>query len=211
MLTISIVGRKTADALSSVKNAVSSNKDDSIKILIDGPSQAEAVKKFLEAQGFDDVVPEDDDGNLYIIASKSHVTVTEEPLPEEPKHVAVQIPVQQAQTVHETKSTIGILISCRNNSRDYNSPFIRKFLLSLLKTESKPDVIGLIDSAVKISAYNSPLCVILKKLEAEGVSVMVSDSCSQRLGMTEATGAGVTADMSEILDDIFSCSKIISI
>ncbi|MBQ9574497.1 MAG: hypothetical protein IJR27_04370 [Synergistaceae bacterium] len=207
MLTISIVGKKTADTLNSVKNALSSNKDDSIKILIDGPSQAETLKKFLEAQGFDDVVPEDDDGDLYIIASKSHVKVTEEPLPEESEPV----PVQQEQTVHETKSTIGILISCRKSSRDYNSPFIRKFLLSLLKTESKPDVIGLIDSAVKISAYNSPLCVILKKLETEGVNVLVSDSCAQRLGMTEATGAGVIADMSEILDDIFSCSKIISI
>ena len=64
---------------------------------------------------------------------------------------------------------------------------------------------------MKIAAYNSPLCVTLKKLEAEGVQVLISESCADRLGITEAAGAGVIADMAEILDEIFSCGKIVSI
>ena len=67
------------------------------------------------------------------------------------------------------------------------------------------------DSAVKIAAYNSPSCVALKKLEDDGVQILISETCADRLGITDATGAGVIADMAEILDEIFSCSKIVSI
>ncbi len=200
MLTITTAGKSSADAVNIVKNAVNSSNGDTLKILIDGPSQADAVTKFLEAQGFSEVVPEDDDGTLYITASKSNPQEEINTIPS----AAVKQPLQEP-----APDTTGVIISCRN--KDYNSSFIKKFLLSLLKTNIKPDVIALLDSAVKISAYNSPTCVILKKLEAEGVQILISESCADRLGITEAVGAGVIADMSEILDDIFSCSKIISI
>ena len=202
MLTITVAGKSVNDAINIVKNNLSGNIDEDVKILVGGPSQADSVKKFLEAQGFVDVVPEDDDGILYLVASRSEQTAAMSstvPAPARP-------PANEAK---EIPSTIGVMISCRN--KEYNSSFMKKFLLSLLNASTKPDVIALLDSAVKISAYNSPLCVILKKLETAGVQILISESCADRLGITEAAGAGVVVDMSEILDEIFSCSKIISI
>ncbi len=210
MLTITTAGQSVNDALSLVKNALNGKNDDSLKILIDGPVQAEAIKKFLESQGFNDVLLEDDEGTLYLTVPLSK----NEPQPA-PSNLLNPVKVQPQPILHETQTqtqkpgTLGIIISCRN--KDYQSSFIRKFLLSILKTEIKPDVIALLDSAVKISAYNSPLCVILKKLETSGIQILISESCADRLGITDAAGAGVIADMSEILDEIFSCSKIISI
>lgn len=213
MLTITTAGQSVNDALSLVKNALNGKDDDSLKILIDGPVQAEAIKKFLESQGFNDVLLEDDEGTLYLTVPLSK----NEPQPA-PSNLLNPVKVQpqpilhdenQTQTQNQKPGTLGIIISCRN--KDYQSSFIRKFLLSILKTEIKPDVIALLDSAVKISAYNSPLCVILKKLETSGIQILISESCADRLGITDAAGAGVIADMSEILDEIFSCSKIISI
>ena len=195
MLTITTAGKSPNDAVNVVKSTVNSSTEESFKVLIDSPSQAEAVKKFFESQEFT-VVPEDDDGVLYITASKI------------PPKTARKIAASKSQS-QESPSTIGIIISYR--SKEINSSFMKKFLLSLLNASIKPNVIALLDSAVKISAYNSPLCVILKKLEAEGVQVLISESCADRLGMTEATGAGVIVDMAEILDEIFSCSKIVSI
>lgn len=209
MLTITAAGKSANDAVSLVKNAVNSNTDDTLKVLIDGPVQAEAIKKFLESLGFSDVLLEDDEGSLYLTVSLSK---SEAPAPQMlPAKVQPHLPanVRQVHEVHEIKDTIGVIISCRN--KEYQSSFLRKFLLSLLKTDVKPNVIALLDSAVKISAYNSPLCVILKKLEALGIQILISESCADRLGVTDAAGAGVIADMSEILDEIFSCSKIISI
>ena len=78
MLTITAAGKSPNDAVNTVKNAVSSSTD-SLRVLIDSPSQAEAVKKFLESQNFS-VVPEDDDGTLYLTASKIPVrTLTKNP------------------------------------------------------------------------------------------------------------------------------------
>ena len=206
MLTITVAGKSVNDSINIVKNALAGNSnDEDVKILVSGPSQADAVKKFLEAQGFVDVVPEDDDGILYLIASRSKQTpAMPSTVPAAPRPSA-----KDAKDSKEIPGTIGVMISCRN--KEYNSSFMKKFLMSLLKTNIKPDVIGLFDSAVKISAYNSPLCVILKKLETAGVQILISESCADRLGITEAAGAGVVVDMSEILDEIFSCSKIISI
>ena len=206
MLTITVAGKSVNDSINIVKNALAGNSnDEDVKILVSGPSQADAVKKFLEAQGFVDVVPEDDDGILYLIASRSKQTsAMPSTVPAAPRPSAKDVKDSK-----EIPGTIGVMISCRN--KEYNSSFMKKFLMSLLKTNTKPDVIGLFDSAVKISAYNSPLCVILKKLETAGVQILISESCADRLGITEAAGAGVVVDMSEILDEIFSCSKIISI
>lgn len=196
MLTITAAGTSPNEAVNLVKNAVSSSTEESLKILIDSPAQAEGVKKFLETQGFS-VVPEDDEGTLYLTASK---------IPARPMKT---IPAAKPHSQESQQSTLGIMISLRN--KELNSSFLKKFLLSLLKVSRKPNVIALLDSAVKISAYNSPLCLILKKLEAEGVQILISESCSDRLGITEAVGAGVIVDMAEILDEIFSCSKIVSI
>ena len=195
MLTVTTAGKSPNESVNIVKNAVNSTTEESLRVSIDSPAQAEAVKKFLEAQGFS-VVPEDDDGVLYLTASKIPArTITK-----------TAAPVQKAQ---ESPGTLGIMISLRN--RDLSSSFLKKFLLSLLRVKIKPNVIALMDSAVKISAYNSPLCVILKKLETDGVQILISESCADRIGITEAVGAGVIADMAEILDEIFSCSKIVSI
>lgn len=198
MLTITTAGKSVNDALTIVKNAATGSE--AMKILVDGPAQADSLKKFLDAQGFS-VVLEDDEGTLYLTAAKQDT-----PLPAVTPKI-MQRPANLPS--QESPGTIGVIISCRN--KEYNSAFMKKFLLSLLKADRKPDVIALLDSAVKIAAYNSPLCVTLKKLEAEGVQVLISESCADRLGITDAAGAGVIADMAEILDDIFSCGKIVSI
>ena len=193
MLTLTTSGKSANDALSLVKNAITGS-DEPLKVMVDGPVQADNVKRFLDSQGYS-VLIEDDEGTIYLTASK-----------EEEKPAPMKI---QTKPVKESAGTIGVIISCRN--KEYKSSFMKKFLLSLLKADIKPDVIALLDAAVKIAAYNSPLCVTLKKLEAEGVQILISESCADRLGVTEAAGAGVIADMSEILDEIFSCSKIVSI
>ncbi len=201
MLTLSTAGRSGNDALKLVKDSLAKNKDDEVRILIDSPAQAESLKKFLASQGFGDIMPGDDEGALYLTASKIH------------EHEDSNAPKTKSRTLPPAytapPSTTGVLISCRN--KEYNSAFMKKFLVSLVKAEKKPEIIALLDSAVKIAAYTSPLCAFLKRLEADGVRVLVSESCSDRLGMTEAAGAGIIMDMAEILSEIFSCSKVISV
>ena len=75
----------------------------------------------------------------------------------------------------------------------------------------KPDVIALMNGAVKLAAYNSNTCEYLKQLEDYGVKILISDSCADRMGISEAVGAGVMVDMVNILEEIFVCEKVINI
>ena len=64
---------------------------------------------------------------------------------------------------------------------------------------------------MKLAAYNSPSCDALKRLEASGVRVLVSEDCADRRGITEALGAGVLTEMGAITDAVLACGKVISL
>ena len=198
MLTLNVTGKTGNDAVDFVLGLLTPEEDEA-KILIDGPEQAEGLTKLLKSQGFDDVMLEDDDGLLYVTAAKHKP----EPAPQ------IQ-PAQTAQPKAISKPvTSGVIISCE--FRKHKSLFLQKFLASLLHSSPKPEVIALMNSAVKLAAYSSPSCRHLKALEAQGVIVLVSESCADTLGISEALGAGVMCQMSEILSKIFSCEKVVSI
>ncbi|MBR0253902.1 MAG: hypothetical protein IJQ57_11180 [Synergistaceae bacterium] len=211
MLTLNITGKSIKDSL----NEDSTRNENEVKILI-APTQFAETKKTLENLGFHDVLLEDDDGNLFVMASKVQAvnevievkTVKTETPIEIPDNLPVA-PVAVKAKPEIIKNSTGVLISCE--AQKYKSPFIKKFLVSLVTSRIKPDVIALINGAVKIAAYNSPTCEYLKKLNSEGVKILVSDSCSDRIGVTEAVGVGELAEMSEILEEIFSCEKIVNI
>ena len=211
MLTLNIIGKSIKDSL----NEDSTRNENEVKILI-APAQFAETKKTLENLGFHDVLLEDDDGNLFVMASKVQAvnevnevkTVKTETPIEIPDNLPVA-PVAVKAKPEIIKNSTGVLISCE--AQKYKSPFIKKFLASLVTSRIKPDVIALINGAVKIAAYNSPTCEYLKKLNSEGVKILISDSCSDRIGVTEAVGVGELAEMSEILEEIFSCEKIVNI
>ena len=191
MLTLSVSGKNADEAEKLIAEAANSSETE-LKILIDSPAQAAALQKSLESSGFNNIIPEDDDGVLYLVASKGQQNVTE------PKKIISTEP-----------QTSAILISCE--SKKYRSDFLNKFISSLLEAKHKPEILGLINSAVKLAAYNSSTCDKLKKLESDGVRVIISVSCADRLGITESLGAGVTEELSEIIDEIFACEKVVSI
>ncbi len=196
MLTLSIAGKSHKDSAEAIQEALTNCEDNELKVLIDGPAQAEEGRKLLESLGFSNIVPEDDDGLLFLTASKA------------PPHEDVPEPTPKPSNEIRTGTT-GVIISC--STQRYKSAFMTRLLSAFVKAKTKPDVIALLDSAVKFAAYDSPSCDCLKKLEAEGVQVLVSESCAGRLGITEALGAGLTEEISGILERIFECEKVISL
>ena len=212
MLTLSAAGKSADDIETLIHDALTNNPDEEeLKILIDGPSRAGEIKKILEAEGITDVVPEDDDGMLYLLATREvQKPEAEQPTSESaPDSEVGSVAEQPSPIPRKIPNSTGILISCEAGK--YKPAFMAKFIASLAHAKTRPDVIGLMNAAVSLAAYNAPSCDDLKQLEADGVQILVSGACSDRLGITESLGAGVVADMSEILDAVLSCEKIISI
>ncbi len=225
MLTLSAAGKSIEDIETLIHDELTSNPDEEeLKILIDGPSRAGDIKKILETEGITDVVPEDDDGLLYLLATRKVPKPEPEPepesKPESESESESESPSQSAQSTASAASptprkvpaipnSTGILISYETGK--FRPAFMARFTASLAQAKTRPDVIGLLNGAVSLAAYNAPSCEDLKRLEADGVQILVSGACSDRLGMTESLGAGIVAEMSEILDAVLSCEKIISI
>ena len=192
MLTLTAAGKSNSDIEKLLQEA---SGDEELKILIDGPAQASEIKKLLEDSGFNDVVPEDDEGMLYLLATKKPLE------PDTPK-----APLQKVSIIPPASpNSTGIFIAGDRGS------FLHKVLDSLASASIKPDVIGLVNNAVKLAAYNSKSCSSLKKLEADGAKILVSDACADRMGITEALGTGMLCDMSGIFDAVFACGKVISL
>ena len=201
MLTLSAAGKSTDDIEKLIQDSLADAGDDEeLKVLIDGPAQAASITKLLESHGFNDVMPEDDDGLLFLIAAKKK----EEP-PAEPEE-SPQDSAPQPAKIPVVPNSAGVLVSFK-----HKAAFVQRMIASMSEAKSRPDVIGLMNGGVALAAYNNPTCEILKKLEGDGVRVMVSEPCADRLGVTEALGAGTLADMSRIIDAVFACEKVVSL
>ena len=203
MLTLTAAGKPNDDIEKLIQEAIdSAAEDEELKILIDGPAQAAQLTKLLESHGFNDVMPEDDDGLLFLIAAKKKAEPPTEP--EDSPQEQEQEP--QPEKLPVIPNSAGVLVSFK-----HKAAFVQRMIASMSEAKSRPDVIGLMNSGVTLAAYNNPTCEILKKLEGDGVRVMVSEPCADRLGVTEALGAGSLSDMSGIIDAVFACEKVVSL
>ena len=203
MLTLTAAGKPNDDIEKLIQEAIdSAAEDEELKILIDGPAQAAQLTKLLESHGFNDVMPEDDDGLLFLIAAKKKAEPPTEP--EDSPQEQEQEP--QPEKLPVIPNSAGVLVSFK-----HKAAFVQRMIASMSEAKSRPDVIGLMNGGVTLAAYNNPTCEILKKLEGDGVRVMVSEPCADRLGVTEALGAGSLSDMSGIIDAVFACEKVVSL
>ena len=201
MLALNVSGKSSDDALSILKEAVSGTETE-LKILIDSPSQAAELQKFLASEGFRDILPEDDDGTLYLTAVR-----------DDPAQKTAQTPAKTPAMRKFTRAVEGgtLCVVMSRRAGKYELEFCERFAASLVECEAKPDVLCLMDGAVKLAAYDSPSCDTLKRLESLGVRILISNSCADRMRITEAVGAGVLVSMSEIFEAVSSCEKLLSI
>ena len=201
MLTLSAAGKPIDDIEKLIQESLdSAAEDEELKILIDGPAQAAQITKLLESHGFNEVMPEDDDGLLFLIAAKKKIE-TPSDTEETP-----QAQAPQPEKIPVVPNSAGVLVAAK-----HKAAFVQRVIASMSKAKTRPDVIALMNSGVTLAAYNNPACEVLKKLEGEGVRVLVSEPCADRMGVTESLGAGSLSDMSAIIDAVFACEKVVSL
>ena len=234
MLTLNAEGKTGSDAVDFVKDSLSENENErELKIIIDRPDQSEGITKYLTSEGFN-VLLEDDDGTMFLLASKtaqddndsdSESEIDSEPEPESESDIKIQDFLTPIEVKDDTKTASQVKPKVINNTvikdssavilsyenKKYMPAFTEKIIDSLNKSKIKPDVIVLMNNAVSLAAYNSQVCDELRELESNGVEILISESCADRLGLTEALGAGILTDMSEIFEKIFSCEKVVSL
>ncbi|MBR1603276.1 MAG: hypothetical protein IJ667_07540 [Synergistaceae bacterium] len=86
---------------------------------------------------------------------------------------------------------------------------IKGFLAGLARSEPAPDSIILLNGGVKLALFDSSTCDHLKDLEARGTQILISGVCTSHFGITDSIGAGVIANIYEIVDVINKAVKVV--
>ncbi|MBQ3377960.1 MAG: sulfurtransferase-like selenium metabolism protein YedF, partial [Synergistaceae bacterium] len=88
---------------------------------------------------------------------------------------------------------------------------IKGFFAGLARAEPAPESIILLNDGVKLALFDSSTCDHLKDLEARGTQILISGVCTSHFGITDSIGAGVIANIYEIVDVINKANKVVSL
>ena len=88
---------------------------------------------------------------------------------------------------------------------------IKGFLAGLARSEPVPESIILLNDGVKLALFDSSTCDHLKDLESRGTQILISGVCTSHFGITDSIGAGVIANIYEIVDVINKANKVVSL
>ena len=118
------------------------------------------------------------------------------------------------ENIEKSEKNTVFLIMSKTLGRDDNKLggiLIKGFLAGLVKTEPKPEAVILLNEGVKLALFDSSTCDHLKDLEARGTQILISGICTSHFGITDSIGAGVIANIYEIVDVINHAGKVVSL
>ena len=223
MIKLNAVGK--SDPLPMVRDALAKGADE-IQVSSMDTAPALMIKKFLEEKGFG-VQIQDDNGLLTLTGSHKKFSST--------SHGPRPAPVPQAQVlavpiVGERKTSplpgtkrrprptylildrkLGRFSSEESKSSELGEILMKSFLSALTKASVHPAAIILMNEGVKLALFNTSTCDHLKVLESQGARVLVSGTCVMHFGLTESIGAGVLANMHEIIETLNNAEKCITL
>ncbi len=182
---------RSRDALTAGTNA--------LEVLVDNEPARENVRRFLEGRGF--AVATSQEGN-----ECWRITATAD----ESAQVAPQ-PAAAAQPLSENARTL-VLITTETIGRGddgLGAKLMGNFVATLPELGPRLWRIVLINGGVKLASCPGPALDALKKMEADGVSVLVCGTCLAHFGLLEAKAVGDTSNMLDIVTSLDLADKVI--
>ena len=87
----------------------------------------------------------------------------------------------------------------------------RTYLTLLLENDTLPGAIAFYADGVKLVVKGSPVIDILRSFEAQGVHLIVCQTCLNHFGLTERVGVGIVGGMGDIIAAQWKAAKVITI
>lgn len=107
--------------------------------------------------------------------------------------------------VFVNKSTIGV------GAEELGQSLMKMFLYTVSESSDYPKSILFMNDGVKVPTLNMQAVEHLKKLEEEGVQLLVCGACLNFYGLTEKLSVGKVSNMYEIVETMKSVAKVITI
>ena len=170
-----------------------------LEVLVDNEPARENVRRFFEGRGFCVAASQEGPDCWRISATADGAAPAPQLTP-------------QAEPATEGNSRTLVLITTETIGRGddvLGGKLMGNFLATLPELGSRLWRIVLINGGVKLASCPGPALDALKKLEAEGVSVLVCGTCLAHFGLLEAMAVGDTSNMLDIVTSLDLAGKII--
>ena len=170
-----------------------------LEVLVDNEPARENLRRFFEGRGFSVAVNQEGPDCWRISATAGAAAAA----PQQATEVAPAAEGNSRTLVLITTETIG------RGDDELGGKLMGNFLATLPELGPRLWRIVLINGGVKLASCPGPALDALKKMAAEGVSVLVCGTCLAHFGLLEANAVGDTSNMLDIVTSLDLASKII--
>jgi len=174
------------------KNALDEIEEGIVEVMVDNEPASENVSRLARNSGCNVEITKEGK-NLIVMIEKKKERLKEE---------------------REEKKTISVFVSANTIGRDddkLGKILIRAFFPTLLETEPQPNKLIFMNSGVKLTVEGSEVIDPLKKIENEGIEILVCGTCLDFYNIKDKIKVGRISNMFEIVDSLINSNKILSI
>jgi len=171
-----------------------------LEVLVDNEPARENVRRFLEGRGFAVATSQEGPDCWRITASADEAAAS-----------APQQAAEASRPLGETNRTL-VLITTETIGRGddgLGAKLMGNFVATLPELGPRLWRIVLINGGVKLASQPGPALDALKKMAADGVSVLVCGTCLAHFGLLEAKQVGDTSNMLDIVTSLDLADKVI--
>ncbi len=188
------------EPLRMVRKMVASGPPQPFQVTVDNSDAREEIVNFLGAQGYS-VQGQQKDGVWYLDAK---------PLLEQMPDIAQLSPSPSA-VQNEQRRTMIMLLSDKMGQGDdaLGAKLMYNFVASLGEFGTNLWRITLMNSAVRLATYNSPVLQYLQQYEKNGSGVLLCKECVYHYNLQHHIGVGTMFEMSELVTTIQMAEKVL--
>jgi len=184
------------------KHCLDVEKADALEVLVDNEAALENVSRFLQSQGLDAQGKPQGPDLWRVTAFRSSG-----PGPVETR------PARDAEAVHlagEGKTLVFVTTpSIGRGDDELGDKLMASFLATLPEMGGRLWRVILLNGAVRLAVEGSSALDSLKKLEAEGVSILVCGTCLTHFDLLEKKAVGQTTNMLDVITSLQLADKVI--
>ncbi len=186
------------------KNSIESSAPEALEIIVDNEAAKQNVSRFLQTKQYEvtEIVEED---NAWRIKASSAGSPAQENTPAPAASAAPQ-------SLDQINSQTLVFITSENlgNGDDVlGGKLMYNFLATLPELGEELWRIVLVNGGVKLTVTGSPSLDLLKKLESNGVSILVCGTCLDHFGILDQKEVGETTNMLDVVTSLQLASKVI--
>jgi selenium metabolism protein YedF len=184
------------------KHSLDAEQPATLSVLVDNEAALENVSRFLRSQGMN-TQGESQGHDLWRITAWRTLPATDVQTEQPRDRSTAQPPDEGKALVFLTTQGIG------QGDDELGDKLMASFLATLPEMGAQLWRVILLNGAVRLAVQGSPVLDSLKKLEIEGVSILVCGTCLTHLNLLQEKAVGQTTNMLDVVTSLQLASKII--